>query len=157
MRGTRFAVDELVRGFDADIVVVAESWREGDGRGAVDTLASDGYDVEHVHLMRLAMRKDRAGRKDGAPREGGWEISICTRFPVLSRRGYVIGDIKADPVGERRALALTVDAAGTPIEVIGLHTSSRVHLLAPVRHLLGLKRQLESDKPQVLAGDFNFW
>src|SRR6476619_2950185 len=109
LRGTRFAVDDLVRGFNADIVVVAESFRQEDGRGAVDALASDGYHVEHVHLMRLAMRKDRPGRRDGAPREGGWEISICTRFPVLSRREFFIGKIRADPVGERLALALTLD------------------------------------------------
>jgi len=157
LRGTRFAVDDVVRGFESDIVVIAESWREVDGRGAVDELAAEGYHVEHVHLMRLAMRKDRAGLRDVAPREGGWEISICTRFPILDRREYVIGDIKADPVGKRLALALTLDVSGRPIQVIGLHTSSRVHLLAPVRHLLGLKKQLDDDKPQVLAGDFNFW
>jgi endonuclease/exonuclease/phosphatase family metal-dependent hydrolase len=60
-------------------------------------------------------------------------------------------------VYSRLALSVTVEVAGTPVEVIALHTSSKVWRLAPVRHLLNAKRQLTNDAPQILAGDFNFW
>ena len=35
-----------MRGFDADIVVVPEAWRDLDGRGMLDELVDDGYRVE---------------------------------------------------------------------------------------------------------------
>ena len=38
-----------------------------------------------------------------------------------------------------------------------MHTSSKVWRLAPVRHLMALKRGLAADGPQIIAGDFNFW
>jgi hypothetical protein len=34
-------VARVVRGFDADVVVVLESWRGPDGRGLLDDLTSD--------------------------------------------------------------------------------------------------------------------
>jgi endonuclease/exonuclease/phosphatase (EEP) superfamily protein YafD len=86
-----------------------------------------------------------------------WELAIATRFPVVARRTYPIGVIPADPPGARNALSLTLSIGGAPVEVIGLHTSSKVWKLAPVRHLMALRRQLPNGGPQILAGDFNFW
>jgi endonuclease/exonuclease/phosphatase (EEP) superfamily protein YafD len=53
---------------------------------------------------------------------------------------------------------LTLDVEGTAVDVIGVHTSSKFWKLAPLKHLLALKRKLpDTGRPQVLAGDFNFW
>ena len=156
-RGVRFDVAEVVRGFDADIVVVAECWRHDDGRGILDDLANDGYNVEYCQLMPLVLRRDRSGHRDAAPRVGTWELAVMSRFPIVARREITIGTIKWDPVGSRRALEVTTDVNGTPLDVVGLHTSSRLQTLAPVRHLFGLKRQLPNGRPQVIAGDFNLW
>jgi endonuclease/exonuclease/phosphatase family metal-dependent hydrolase len=156
-RGVRFDVARLVRSFDADIVVVAEAWRDDDGRGILDPLTDAGYQIELVQQMSLDLRNDRTGVRDVAPRTGMWEMAVCTRFPVMDRREIALDAQRSDPVYSRLALSVTVDVAGTPVEVIALHTSSKVWRLAPVRHLLNAKRQLANDTPQILAGDFNFW
>ena len=68
-----------------------------------------------------------------------------------------MGTVWRDPPGPRYALALTVEIAGVAVEVIGLHTSSKFWRLAPVQHLLTVKRGIAEGGPQILAGDFNFW
>ena len=156
-RGVRYDVARLVRSFNADIVVVAESWRQDDGRGVLDPLIDDGYHVESVEQMPLVLRHDRSGIRDAAPREGVWEIAVCSRFPVLSRREISLGGPRIDPFSGRLAISVIVDVGGTPVEVVGLHTSSKVWRLAPLRHLLRVKREMANDMPQILAGDFNFW
>jgi endonuclease/exonuclease/phosphatase family metal-dependent hydrolase len=156
-RMVRFDVAAVVRSFEAEIIVIAESWRDDDGAGILDPLLDDGYKIETVEQMPLVLRTDTTGRRDGAPREGMWEMSVCTRFPVLSRREISLDDRRNDLVYSRRALVVTVDIGGTPVEVIAIHTSSKVWRLAPVRQLLSAKRQMGQDMPQILAGDFNFW
>jgi len=44
-RGVRFDVARLIRSFDADIVVVAEAWRDDEGRGILDPLTDAGYQI----------------------------------------------------------------------------------------------------------------
>jgi endonuclease/exonuclease/phosphatase family metal-dependent hydrolase len=154
-RGVRFDVAEVVRGFEADIVVVPEAWRNEEGVSTVDGLRADGLNIESLELMPLARRTDH--NLDLIPRAGLWEIAIITRYPVLARREIPIGTLKADPPGQRSALALTLDIGGTPVEVIGVHTSSKVWRLAPVRHLRALARAVKPTGPQIIAGDFNFW
>ena len=157
-RGVRFDVARLVESFASDIVVVAESWRDDDdGPSILDPLKDDGYAIEHLRFMRLALRYDRSGARDGAPREGIWELAVCTRFPVKSRREIALGHLRADPVGARPALSVTVDIGGRAVEVVAVHTSSHLLTFAPVRHMLGLRSQLDGSGPQIIAGDFNFW
>ncbi|HET9730804.1 MAG TPA: endonuclease/exonuclease/phosphatase family protein [Acidimicrobiia bacterium] len=154
-RGVRFDLVDIIRGFDADLVVVAESYRFPDGKGILDPLENDGYRVESLSLMDLALRHDR--NLDTVPSTGAWELAVCSRLPVLDRRDLPIGVINTDPPGPRSAIALRVDVAGTAVQLVGVHTSSKVWRLAPVRHLLALRKQLDAGGPQILAGDFNFW
>jgi endonuclease/exonuclease/phosphatase family metal-dependent hydrolase len=156
MRGVRFDVPGFIRHWNADIVVVPESFRFADGSGLLDPLL-DEYHIERVELMDLSERKDRSGKRDSVPGAGVWELAVCSRFPITDRKPIPLGNVKQDPVWERNALSVTIDVNGRPVEVIGLHTSSRLHVLAPIRHLLGARRHLGRDTPQVLAGDFNFW
>ena len=62
-------------------------------------------------------------------------------FPIIARRTIPIGSVHADPAGPRSALACTVDVDGTEVDIVGVHTSSRVWELAPVRHLNALRPQ----------------
>ena len=159
-RGVRFDVARIVRGFDADVVVVPEAWRDAQGVGLLDVLGGEGYHVETVQLMRLELRVRTATTERGrVPRDGAWELAICSRFPVLERRLIPMGYVGNDAPGPRDALAVTVDIGGTPVEIVGLHTSSKVWKLAAVRHLTTLRRGLAAPggRPQVVAGDFNFW
>jgi endonuclease/exonuclease/phosphatase family metal-dependent hydrolase len=68
-----------------------------------------------------------------------------------------MGVVRRDSAGLRHALCLTVEIAGTPVDVVGLHVSSKVWRLGPVKHVMTLRRGLRDGRPQVLAGDFNFW
>ena len=157
--GVRYDVARVVRGFDADLVVVPEAWRDESGNGLFDALRDDGYHVETVEVMRMDVRhRSRKGELGKVPRVGVWELAVCSRFPVLERRLIPLGIVPADAAGLRNALALTVAIDGVPVEMIGLHVSSKVWRLAPVRHLLTLRRGIVDDSgPQILAGDFNLW
>jgi endonuclease/exonuclease/phosphatase family metal-dependent hydrolase len=157
-QGVRFDVARVVRSFDADVVVVPEAWRDAAGVGVLDALGDDGYQVETMQLMPLALRRRRYNSdRHGVPRDGTWEIAVCSRFPVLDRRLIPMGTVKRDPPGIRHALALTLMINDTPVDMIGLHTSSKFYKLAPLKHLLTLRRGLAAGGPQILAGDFNFW
>ena len=162
-RGVQFDVEELVRKWDVDVVVVPESRRDHDGVGMLDglkdaSLPGGGYHVETLEMMDLERRRrNRNTTRDAVPSRGIWELAVCSRLPVLQRKTYPLGRVPTDPAGERRALGLTVSVGGTPVEVIGIHTSSKVWFLAGLQHLYGLKRRLSRGGPQVIAGDFNFW
>ncbi len=155
--GVRFDVAQVVRDIGADVVVVPEAWRDADGVGVLDGLGDDGYRIETVELMRLELRPPRRRRVWSVPLVGTWELAICSRLPVVDCRSIPMGTVWRDPPGPRNALGLTVAVAGTPVEVIGLHTSSKFWRLAPMQHLLTLRRGIVERGPQVLAGDFNFW
>jgi endonuclease/exonuclease/phosphatase family metal-dependent hydrolase len=158
LHGVRFDVANVVRSFDADLVVVPEAWRDDSGKGALDELRDDGYHVDTVELMRMKRRpRSRNSARSSVPHVGGWELAVCSRFPVLDRRLIPMGIVRADRAGLRHALALTVAIDGAPVELIGLHASSKVWRLAPVRHLLTLRDGLGGGGPQILAGDFNLW
>lgn len=157
-QSVRFDVASVVRSFDADLVVVPEAWRDASGVGVLDALRDDGYHVETMEFMRLEIRpRRRNSDRHGVPHMGAWELAVCSRFPVLDRRLIPMGSVANDPPGARNALALRVAIDGTPVEVIGLHASSKFWKLAPLKHLLTLRRGLVAGEPQILAGDFNFW
>lgn len=155
--GVRFDVAEIVRGFGADLVVVPEAWRDANGVSVLDGLADDGYRIETTELMRLELRPSRDRRGSSVPLAGSWELGICSRFPVLDRRLIPMGSVWRDPPGSRHALGLTVAIDSTPVEIIGLHTSSKFWRLAPMEHLVQLRRGIIDRGPQIVAGDFNFW
>jgi endonuclease/exonuclease/phosphatase family metal-dependent hydrolase len=146
-----------VRSFDADIVVVPEAWRDDDGKSDLDRLTVDGYHVETIQLIPLARRHDHG--RDTVPGNGGWELGVCSRYPVTARREVAMGHVPTDPAGPRYALECRVDVDGRSIDVVGLHTSSKLWLLGPVRHMLSLRRELDREEsmPDIIAGDFNFW
>lgn len=158
LQGVRFDVARVVRSFGADVVVVPEAWRDANGVGVLDALQDDGYQVETMQLMPLAIRRRRHNSdRHGVPHDGAWELAVCSRFPVLDRRLIPMGTVKRDPPGLRHALALTLSVHEACLDLIGLHASSKFYRLAPMKHLLTLRRGLAAGGPQVLAGDFNFW
>jgi endonuclease/exonuclease/phosphatase family metal-dependent hydrolase len=156
--GVRFDVARVVRSLGADLVVVPESWRDDNGAGLLDPLHDDGYHVDTIEVMQMDVRRrSRKGERGRVPRVGTWELAVCSRFPVLERRMIPMGVVPSDAAGLRHALALTVAIDGMPVDMIGLHVSSKVWRLAPVRHLSTLRRSVVGSGPQILAGDFNLW
>jgi endonuclease/exonuclease/phosphatase family metal-dependent hydrolase len=155
--GVRFDVAQVVRDCGADLVVVPEAWRDANGVSVLHGLEDDGYRIETNEMMRLELRPPRQRREWSVPLEGSWELAICTRFPVLGRRLIPMGNVWRDPPGSRHALGLTVAIHGVPVEVVGLHTSSKFWRLGPMEHLMRLRRGIVERGPQIIAGDFNFW
>lgn len=145
-----------MRTFDADLVVVVESFRTHAGRGVLDDLTDDGYRIESLELSTLTLGGFRP-RYD-VPGEGRWEIAICSRFPILARRELPIGRIPRDAGGDRSALMCTIDVGGVDVDLVAVHVSSKLWKLAPMRHLRALRPQLPArDRTAVVAGDFNLW
>ena len=158
-RAVRFDAAAIVAGFDADVVVVPESWRSEAGESILDPLDAAGYRVHSLPFMPLAERR-RAPRHEGiVPADGTWELAICTRLPVRSVRTLPMGRVSGDPAGERSALALTLDLDGRDLDLVGLHTSSRVYLGGSAAHLLRLRREIAAgaSRADIVAGDFNLW
>jgi endonuclease/exonuclease/phosphatase family metal-dependent hydrolase len=152
----RFDAAAIVRSFDADIVVVPESWREHDGRGILDELRGDGYCIECLEFTTLDISPRRAHH--AVPGEGHWELAVCSRHPVVARREVSLGRIPGDQAGPRSALVCTVAIEGTELDIVAVHVSSRLWQFAPVRHLRALRPQLPpSDRTAVVAGDCNLW
>ena len=145
-----------MRGFDADVVVVPEAWRDLDGRGILDGLVDDGYRIEVLPFVTF----QHGGREPrrGHPGEGTWELALCSRLPISARWTIPIGSVRHDPASPRSALACTVDVNGVPVDIVGVHVSSRIWKLAPVHHLKGLRPHLPPpDRLAVVAGDCNLW
>jgi endonuclease/exonuclease/phosphatase family metal-dependent hydrolase len=145
-----------VRGFDADVVVVPEAWRDLSGRGILDSLVDDGYRIEILPFATYQHGVREPSR--GHPGEGVWELALCSRLPISARWTIPIGTVRTDPVGLRHALACTVDVNGLPVDIVGVHVSSKLWRLAPVRHLNALRPRLPpADRLAVIAGDCNLW
>jgi len=149
-------VAAIVRGFDADVVVVLESWRQHDGRGILDDLTRDGYRIETLEFTTVNISQRRSYH--AVPGEGHWELAVCSRYPVLARRELPIGRIPGDPAGPRSVLVCTLDIEGTEVDLVAVHVSSLLWTLAPARHLRALRPQLPPpDRTAIIAGDCNLW
>jgi endonuclease/exonuclease/phosphatase (EEP) superfamily protein YafD len=141
---------------DADVLVLPETFVPHEGRGIVDCLRDRGYTVEFDRWVTMTRTLPRP--RVSAPGQGWWALAVASRFPVLARHDYPLPRTWFDPAGPRVAIGLTLDARGTRLDMVGLHTSSRLWWGAPPIQLRGLQRQLpEFDGPAFLAGDFNLW
>ena len=123
--GARFDVAAIVRGFDADVVVVPE----------VVARPRRSRHARRARRRRLPGR-DRcrsrptstatANRGRGHPGEGVWELAMCSRLPVTRGGRSRSARPRAIPSGPRSALACTVDVNGTPVDIVGVHVSSKL-------------------------------
>jgi endonuclease/exonuclease/phosphatase family metal-dependent hydrolase len=155
-RGDLFDVSALVLGFDADVIVVPESFRTPDGATVLDRVAASGYEI---HTRPFAWMSTHNRHEDCPAVDGHWELAVCSRLPVKDWREIEMGAVFRDHVdGPRAAIAATVDVGGTDVTVVGLHTTSKLWYAGPVVQLRSIKSSLPSlDTPAVIAGDHNFW
>jgi endonuclease/exonuclease/phosphatase family metal-dependent hydrolase len=151
----RFDVARVLKSFDADIVVLPEAFRDG-GSDVLDPLMAQGYNVETIEMSRSEDRFADTTHGEVSLRPAT-HLAVCSRFPVLARREIRLGAVPSTKSRYRPAIALTLDIAGSAVDVIALHASKKLWTLAPLRQLLALKRQLSPRGPQFIAGDFNFW
>ncbi len=145
----------VLRSFDADVVVVQESWTGDDEPGAVQKVAAElGSELHEVSFGRGIRvpfpRWDAVGN-------GRTGLAVLSRHPVLETDRIPLRAVPRGSLARRRALRLRLDVGGAPLDLVAVHLSSRVPV-GPVCHLLDLRPHLPAgDRPAVIAGDFNFW
>ena len=144
-----------MRALDADVLVVPEAWRRPDGSFLLDELVDDGYEVRSTSFAVLEPTLKRPG--DVRP-AGSWELAVCSRLPTTDWRELPLASVYRDHASARAAIACTVTVGDTPVDIVGLHTSSKLWYAGPIVHMRSVARQLpRGDRPAVVAGDFNFW
>ena len=150
-------VDALLA-FDADVLVLPESFRPDSGPGMLDALATAGYQVETVPIMRHELWHSSTAGRGWRPSPGIWCLAIASRLPVLERRELAMGKVFRDSAGPRSALQVDLDVGGRRVHLVGLHTSSKLWFAGPLVHLRTLRPALPTGpEPAIVAGDFNLW
>jgi endonuclease/exonuclease/phosphatase (EEP) superfamily protein YafD len=138
------------------VLALPETWLPHAGDGVVERLEAAGYHVETARWTTLEFAADRP--RKAQPGDGWWALAVASRLPVLQRRDLPLPWTILDPAQPRVAIGLGVDVHGTRVDVVGLHTSSRLWWGAPIVHLRGLRRALPAFAgPALLFGDFNLW
>jgi endonuclease/exonuclease/phosphatase family metal-dependent hydrolase len=154
-----FDVAGALRSFDADVLVLQESWWPDEGAAAVDLVAADsGATVHWASFGRgivepwphiISSRPHRATGRIG--------LAVVSRVPARLVEMIPVGDVPGDPALRRCALHLALDVGGKDLDLIAVHLSSRLPY-APPMQLRNLRRRLPPpDRRAVIVGDFNLW
>ena len=149
---------EVLRGFDADVIVLQESWSPDGDDAAVRAVASE----LGATLFEKPFGRAKLDPWPHIPREhrsatGVVGIAILSHLPALLVGQLAVGRVAGDPTPERGGLHVQLDVGGTPVELVGVHLSSRLPYGPPVQ-LRRLAPQLPPpDRPTIVAGDCNFW
>ena len=154
-----FDVAGALRSFDADVLVLQESWWPDEGAAAVDLVAAEsGATVHWASFGRgivepwphiISARPHRACGRIG--------LAVVSRVPARLVEMIPVGDVPGDPALRRCALHLALDVGGKDLDLIAVHLSSRLPY-APPMQLRNLRRRLPPpDRRAVIVGDFNLW
>jgi endonuclease/exonuclease/phosphatase family metal-dependent hydrolase len=154
-----FDVAGALRSFDADVLVLQESWWPDKGPAVVDLVAADsGATVHWAPFGRgivepwphiISARPHRARGRIG--------LAVVSRLPARLVEIIPVGDVPGDPALRRCALHVALDIGGKDLELIAVHLSSRLPY-APPMQLRNLRRRLPPpDRRSVIVGDFNLW
>jgi endonuclease/exonuclease/phosphatase family metal-dependent hydrolase len=148
--------------FEADVIMLQETWEPDDGEAQHDQVADAlGMRCVAVPVARGSMvpqprvvGRAQADRRDGDG-DGDSCLALLSRKPIRSTRTIPLPDLPLDP-WSRALLHAEVDVDGTNLTVVGTHFS---HLeFGAALQTAALRRGLPpSDRPAVLLGDMNMW
>jgi endonuclease/exonuclease/phosphatase family metal-dependent hydrolase len=148
---------EVLRNLDADVIVLQESFASDDEPAAVRKVGAElGAEV-----FELPFGRARLDPWPHVPRHGQTQgtvgLAVITYIPAQLRARLEVGRVAGDPTPERGGLHLELDVDGRPVDLIGVHLSSRLPHGPPIQ-LTRLRKQLPVEgTPAVIAGDCNFW
>ncbi len=155
-----FDLVEACRGFDADVLVLQETWAPDDGVAQHDAVAEAlGMQVVVAPLGRSVVRPRPAlvsrADPDRAKGDGDWSLALLSRKPIRTTRTVELPPLAVDP-STRVLLLAEVDVDGANLTVVGTHFS-HLEYGSPVQ-ARALRRALPPvDRPAVLTGDMNMW
>lgn len=155
-----FDVAEACRGFEADVIVLQESWWPDGGRSQHE-LVAEALGMRSVSVAlgrsRVVPKPKLVGRADdpSQPGDGSWCLALLSRKPIRSTRTTDLPQLPLDPAN-RKLLQAEVDVDGTNLSVVATHFS-HLEFGAPLQ-TRALRRGLPpTDRPGVLVGDMNMW
>jgi endonuclease/exonuclease/phosphatase family metal-dependent hydrolase len=155
-----FDVTAACESFDADVIVLQESWAP-DGGVAQHTEVAErlGMQCVPVPLARstIGPKPKLVGRAGapGNPGDGDWCLALLSRKPIRSTRTIPMPQLFFDP-SARMLLHAEIDVDGTNLTVVATHFS-HLEFGAPLQ-TRALRRGLPPiDRPATLVGDMNMW
>jgi endonuclease/exonuclease/phosphatase family metal-dependent hydrolase len=152
-----YDLDAVLRGFDADVIVVQESYTPDAGTAAVRRVATE----RDAELFELPFGRARLEPWPHIPRQGDGRgaigLAVISHIPAVLEQRIAVGRVAGDPTPERGGLHVALDVGGTTVDLVGVHLTSRLPYGPPIQ-LRRLRRQLPAPgRPTVVAGDCNFW
>jgi endonuclease/exonuclease/phosphatase family metal-dependent hydrolase len=152
-----YDLDAVLADLDADVIVVQESWTPDGGTAAVRRVGEAiGAEVFELPFGRARLEPWPHVPRDGAG-AGTVGLAILSRVPAVARGRLAVGRVPGDPTPERGGLHVVLDVDGGPVDLVGVHLTSRLPY-GPPTQLRRLRSQLpDGDRPAIVAGDCNFW
>ena len=152
-----YDLDTVLRGIDADVVVLQESWTPDGGVAAVRRVG----ETTGAEVFELRFGRSRLDPWPHVPRDGSGlgevGLAVLSRIPAEAQGRLPVGTVLSDPTPERGGLHVVLDVGGTKVDLVGVHLSSRLPYGPPIQ-LRRLAAQLPPPgRPGIVAGDCNFW
>jgi endonuclease/exonuclease/phosphatase family metal-dependent hydrolase len=142
-------------GFDADVIVVQESYRPDEGACAVEVAArAGGMELFEAPFGRAVVRPWPHLVRSGTGVKG---LAVLSRLPARRLPDIPVPRVPGDPARTRCALHVQLDVAGVAVELVAVHLTSRLPYGPPIQ-LARLRRRLPTrDRRAAVVGDLNFW
>jgi len=152
-----YDLEAALLGIDADVIVLQESWTP-DGGTAVVRHVGEAVGAE---VFELRFGRARLDPWPHVPRDGGGlgdvGLAVLSRIPAEMQDRLSVGTVVGDPTPERGALHVVLDVAGTKVDLVGVHLSSRLPYGPPIQ-LRRLAAHLPPPgRPAIVTGDCNLW
>jgi endonuclease/exonuclease/phosphatase family metal-dependent hydrolase len=146
-----------LRAFEADVIVLQESWAPDGGAAVAREVAGDlGAAVFELPFGRARVRPWPHVPRNGDG-DGTIGLAVISRLPARERGRLGVGRVPLDPTPERGGLHLELGVGDVAVQLVAVHLSSRLPLGPPIQ-LTRLRDQLPPlDEPTIVAGDCNFW
>jgi endonuclease/exonuclease/phosphatase family metal-dependent hydrolase len=142
-------------GFDADVIVVQESYRPDHGDAVVELAArARGMTLDENVFGRAVVDPYPHLVREGTGVKG---LAVLTRLPARRLPDIPIRRVWADPASTRGALRIALDVEGVPLELVAVHLTSKLPYGPPLQ-MARLRRELPAPgRRAIVVGDLNFW
>ena len=153
--GLRHVLVDLANSLDLDVIVLQEVFVP-DGEASEAALAAGDLGM-HLAFHSFGRGVVEPWPHIKTPGAGHIGLAVLTKSPAVVNPPIELPSAPFDPVRHRAAINVTVSKGADELDVIALHTTSRLPI-GPPRQLRALARQLPpAERPTVIAGDHNFW